>query len=157
MKYSAEYIYRHYPNVKRRIEGENIQLTNVEDIFYQLALFFNEPERYSFNLSLLYRYLEDDDLIRAIQAVIHFFKKDTYLLKRKNHSFINSDELENEKLYNQTMFAEYLTKKGFNYTSNKLGVYYQRGKLPEADIKINGTPYWYESTVELFAKHHLKA
>jgi hypothetical protein len=156
MKRAVQQIFERYPNVKKKIQGEEtIPLTNIENVFYQLALFCNDPQTYSFDLSLFYKYLENDDLIFAIQTVIAFFQKDTYLIQDKKHFFINSDEIKNQKLYNQTMFAKYLSENGLNYSPNKLGVYYRRGKIPNPDLVINGTPYWFQSTVQMYLNEQI--
>ena len=156
MNKSLNDILNKYPNVKKRFNGEDIVLTNEEDVFYQLALFVNDPNRYSFNTNLLYKYLTDLDLIFALKVMVTFFQKDTFLIQNKKAMFIDSDDLEKETLYNQTTFSKYLIGKGLNFPVTKITTYNRRGKLPKGDIIINGTPYWYESTVELFAKEEKK-
>ncbi|MFB7305501.1 hypothetical protein [Heyndrickxia sporothermodurans] len=94
--------------------------------------------------------------------MVDFFQKDTFLIKNKRNLLVNIGQLENEQFYNQTTFAKYLSEHGLNYSPTKLGTYYRRekngvtnGKFPLEDILINGTPYWYESTVDLFTRELL--
>ncbi|WP_019156863.1 hypothetical protein [Robertmurraya massiliosenegalensis] len=161
MKKSLEKVYTNYPNVKRRMNGEDVPLTNTEEVFHQLALFISEPDKYSFNTGLFYKYLKDDDLILGIRIMIDFFQKDTLLIKNKRNAFLTARELDEETLYNQTTFAKYLDDKGLNFTPNKLGTYYRRekkkptGRFPLEDISVNGTPFWVESTVQAFTKELL--
>lgn len=153
MKKSLEHLLKKYPSVKKKINGEDIPLTNVEDVFYQLALFIKDPDTYSFNINLFYKYLDNEDLKIAIQTIIHFFQKDTYLIQGKKDIFINSEDIENEKLYNQSNFAKYLQEEhGLKFSQSKIATYYNRGSFIKADLIINGTPYWYKSTVELYAR-----
>lgn len=153
MKKSLDQIYNLYPNVAKKMKKEDVVLTNVEDVFYQLALFANDPDTYSFNLTLIYKNLTDDHLVFALETIIEFFQKDTYLIKDKKVSFIRNTD-ETEELYNQTMFAKYLSENGLtSYSPRSINVYYERGKLPKADKIINKKPHWYESTVELFLEN----
>ena len=153
MKKSLNHIYKEYPNVAKKMKDQDVVLTNVEDVFYQLALFANDPDTYSFNLTLIYKNLTDDHLVFALETIIDFFQSDTYLIKDKSVSFIrNSDEI--EELYNQTMFAKYLSENGLtSFSPRSINVYYERGKLPKADKIINNRPHWYKSTVELFLEN----
>jgi hypothetical protein len=150
MKRSILYIYDKYPNVQKKIEGKQIPLTNIESVFHQMCLFINDPEKYSFNTNLLYQYLKNEDLIIALQTLITFFQRDTYLIEENNNSFVNAEEIKNTTLYNQKMLSDYLKNNGLNFSPNKVSVYYKRMKLPKPDLVINDTPYWFERTAELF-------
>lgn len=161
MKMSLKYVYERYPNVKDKVEGKTkgkeVQLTNTEDAFYQLALFFNDPDGYSFNVAVLYKNLQDDDLSYALQALLYFFRNDTYLIKHKEKisPFLISehDEIDTEGLYNQTKAADYLQSFGLNYSQSKIATYLSRGgNIPSPDITIRGKPFWYETTLKLFAE-----
>lgn len=162
MKRTLQYIFDRYPSVKEKLDGGVNPSTNVEEVFYQMALFISDPEKYSFNINLLYKYLENEDLTFALQTIITFFQKDTYLIQNNQNLFINAEELKNTKLYNQTMFAKYLTNNGVNYSVNKFSTYYKRSiegknkKIPKPDLLINGTPYWYENTVQIFLENELQ-
>ncbi|MBU8732541.1 hypothetical protein KM915_21055 [Cytobacillus oceanisediminis] len=162
MKKSLEKIYSRFPSVELKMKGEEIPLTNVEDVFYQLALFVSNPDMFSFNINLFYKYLQNEELILGMEIILDFFQKDTFLIQNKKESFIKAGSSDNEKLYNQTSFANYLSERGLNYNPIKLGTYYRRekekrtGKIPLEDLLIDGKPYWYESTVDLFARELLK-
>lgn len=58
---------------------------------------------------------------------------------------------ESDPIINQKIFADILSSYGHNFDIRKLNTYYKRGKMPAADLTINGTPYWYESTAEKYA------
>jgi hypothetical protein len=154
--------------VERKFKEELTPLTNTENVFYQLALFVEDPEKYSFNINLFYDYLQERDLITGLRIILEFFQKDTYLIKNKRNAFINLGDFEEDKIFNQKNFSKYLEEKGLNYTNAKINVYVARerkrikegkeplGIVPLADFEIDGTPYWYESTVELFANQLLQ-
>ncbi|MEB9464655.1 hypothetical protein P4I88_31190, partial [Bacillus cereus] len=112
MKKSLEEIYKKYPKVKERMNGTLCPLTNVEDTFYQLSLFINDPCLYSFNMNTLYTHLKDNDLLFALQTIIKFFQQDTNLISEKDILKISEEDLHKEKIYNQKMFSEYLTQSG---------------------------------------------
>jgi hypothetical protein len=61
-----------------------------------------------------------------------------------------------ENYFNQKQFADFLSENGLHYDKRKLNVYYSRGKLPEADIELAGTPYWSKYTVEGFYEQEKK-
>ncbi|EJQ01757.1 hypothetical protein [Bacillus cereus] len=152
MKKSLEEIYKKYPKVKESMNGTLCPLTNVEDTFYQLSLFINDPSLYSFNMNTLYTHLKDNDLLFALQTIIKFFQQDTNLISEKDILKISEEDLHKEKIYNQKMFSEYLTQSGVPYSQAKFHTYYKRGKIIDADIIIAETPYWFESSVIKFAK-----
>lgn len=156
LKNATEYIYEKYPKVKDKMDNNDILLTNVEDIFYQMAMFVQDPDRYSFNLSSLYKYLTNDDLINAIQVIVTFFQKDTLLIEDKNSIFVQNKDFQDEKMYNHTKFAAFLTEHGLKYSAPKVFTYWSRGKIPKGDIMINGTPYWTESTVKVYLRQELQ-
>ncbi len=147
MKNSLNNIYSRFPNVKIKKVNQDLQVTNTEDIFYQLSLFLEDPETYAFNINLIYKYLRNEDLLFALSIIVDFFQSETKLIDSSLNRFIHQNIFEKEKFYNQTMFANYLKENGHNFTPHKLRVYYVRGKLPKPDLVINGTPYWFEATV----------
>lgn len=152
MKGSLQMIFDKYPKVKEKFYNNEIQLsTNQEDVFYQLCLFMNEPDKYSFNISLLYQFLEDNELIFALQTISFFFRNDTYLIKEKQNLLIKdvSDDIE---LFNQQMFSDYLSNNGFNFSPQKVNTYKRRGIIPQGDISIGGKPYWLKETVEQYLR-----
>ncbi|AEA19230.1 hypothetical protein CT43_P127048 (plasmid) [Bacillus thuringiensis serovar chinensis CT-43] len=155
LKKSLEEIYKKYPKVKERMNGALCPLTNVEDTFYQLSLFINDPCLYSFNMNTLYTHLKDNDLLFALQTIIKFFQQDTNLISEKDILKISEEDLHKEKIYNQKMFSEYLTQSGVPYSQGKFHTYYKRGKIIDADIIIAETPYWFESSVIKFTKKEL--
>lgn len=168
MNKSLKQIFNNYPNVEKKFNGDDVPLTKIESVFYQLSLFVSEPDKYSFDINLFYEYLRDEDLLLGLRFILDFFQKDTYLIKNKRDAFINIGNIEGEKIYSQSTFAEYLEQKGLNYTKTKIGIYHRREKqrikegkkpngiIPLADFEIDGTPYWYESTVDWFARELLK-
>lgn len=156
MKRSLKALLDRYPTVEKKLKGENSPSTNVEDVFYQMALFIEDPDTYSFNINLLYKFLENEDLSFALKIITTYFARDTDLIKESENLFVNADEIANSKMYNQTTFAKFLKEKGYNFSPNKVSVYHKRGKLPKADLTINGTPYWFEETVKLYVKSLVK-
>ena len=118
-----------------------------EKTFLKLAWFFENPDEYDgFHLGLLYKYLEDDWLVFALDLIQSYFKNDTYLLKDATHSVIVDDD----NYLSQSDFARFLSDQGLNYSQNKLAVYLKRGKLPPEDTRIAGKPYWSRRTVEKY-------
>nr|WP_173026397.1 hypothetical protein [Aeromonas sp. Ne-1]AKO69689.1 hypothetical protein [Aeromonas sp. Ne-1] len=150
MKRTLQRIFNKYPNVEEKFKDPNTVLkTTTENVFYDLALFFDQPEQSIFNLNSIHSYLKDEELIFAIQLITSFFSQDTDLIKDKRNLY-----LPDEEIYNQTQFGKYLAENGLKYNPIKVGTYYRRktGKIPQADLIISNTPYWFGSTVDLFMR-----
>lgn len=124
-------------------------LNHVEATFLKLAWFFEEPEHENFNIGLLYHHLDGEWLELALELVTQFFKEDTFLIQQPTFSIIREGK---DHFYNQKQFADFLSESGLNYDKRKLNVYYNRGKLPKADVLLTGKPYWNRSTVEDFCE-----
>jgi hypothetical protein len=124
-------------------------LNEVEATFLKLAWYFEEPEHGNFTISLLYHHLDDSWLEFALELITQFFREDTYLIKKPTFYMIREED---DHYFNQKMFAEFLKENGLNYSRSKLNVYYDRGKIPKADIELAGKPYWCRSTVEDFCE-----
>lgn len=133
-------------------EHTSSELTEVEQVFLDLALFFENPKEENFNLACLYKHLDNDWLEFALEAIHTFFHKDTFLIQDPTHSIITDGDF----YLNQARFAEFLTENGLNYDNAKLSMYIKRGIVPEADITISGTKYWERSTSEKFLEEQLK-
>lgn len=118
-----------------------------EKVFYELARFFEEPNSRCFDFALLYKYLEGQWLLFALECLHEFFRQDTYLLPN-NPVLIIQDSI--NPLMNQTSFAKILAEKGFPFDLKKLNVYKKRGMLPEPDVLIENIPYWKKSTIEKY-------
>lgn len=152
-KKSLNLVFEAFPSLEKLMKGaSDKEINNMNDteiVFYQLALFFEEPKMNSFDMRLLYLNLKDDWLTFAFECLETFFKEDTFLLRRDYESIIKESQ---EPLLNQKQFADELKTKGFDMERNKLNVYYKRGKLPFPDQLIFDKPHWYLSTVTRFAE-----
>ncbi|MEK5081068.1 hypothetical protein MKX73_19265 [Solibacillus sp. FSL W7-1436] len=153
-------IFERFPNVEKKIKNlEEVVFSNKEFVFYQLALFINDPKEYQFSLNTLYQYLTDEDLLFALNIIVEYFQKETDLMRSIEKSIYNDNLLKNETLITQTMFAKIIEEKtGKPFKQGNINVYFKRGKkIPGADLIINKTPYWKESTVmEFLKKSNLK-
>lgn len=125
------------------------ELDEIEGTFLRLACFFQDPGHENFNIGLLYKHLDNDWLELALELIAQFFKEDTYLIQKSTLSFVRN---ESNDYYNQKTFADYLSEHGLNYDKRKLNVYFHRGKLPEPDLQLGGTPYWERKSVEKFCE-----
>lgn len=156
MKNSTEVLIKALPILKKYMpienEGGNIErvqgLDEIEKTFLRLAHFFEYPDKNKFDIRELYNHLSDEQLLLALNAIKLFFEKDTFLIKKYNHSIIRDAN----DYYNQKEFVEYLNEHGQNYSAAKLSVYIQREVIPEPDLIISDTRYWLKSTCEKFVK-----
>jgi hypothetical protein len=55
-----------------------------------------------------------------------------------------------------SQFAGHLNEQGLGYNRQKLNLYYERGKVPEPDLVVGGTKYWYIKTVRSFGDDEKK-
>lgn len=132
-------------------ESTSLELTEAEQVFLDLALFFENPKEESFNLASLYEHLDNDWLEFALEVIHTFFHKDTFLIQDPTHSIITDGDY----YMNQARFAEFLTENGLNYDNAKMSMYIKRGVIPDADITISGTKYWERLTCEIFLEEQL--
>ncbi|MGM0867468.1 MAG: hypothetical protein ACQEWF_22665 [Bacillota bacterium] len=123
-------------------------LDDVQATFLQLAWFFEDPEHEHFDLSLLYRHLDNDWLEFALELVTEYFREDTYLIQNPSYSLIK----EGSDFLSMSQFAHYLREQGLRYDRHKLHLYYGRGKVPQADLVVGGIRYWSKKTVERFGE-----
>jgi hypothetical protein len=153
MKRTTRRIVEKLPNLEDKIVAhesvllaeEALQsLDKVDQTFLKLAWFFENPEEANFNLTCLYQNLDDDWLEWALELITLYFSEDTYLIKKPSYSIIR----DGSEYVNQSHFADYLNENGLTYTRQKINNYLVRGKIPEADVEIDGTKYWKLSTVK---------
>ncbi|MFS0783339.1 hypothetical protein [Bacillus sp. 1P06AnD] len=150
---TVEMIYKKYPNVKLKADNPSdpsVLLTVEESVFFQMVMFFNNPDSFQFSINILYSNLKNEELFFALKCLIEYFQKDTSLLNEIEQS-IYDNELLSEKLLNQKLFSEYVESAlNIKFSSSMVRVYWLRGKVPTADLIIDGTPYWKEKTVLKF-------
>lgn len=158
MKKTTERIFKYFPKAKEKLllalknETVNVSdLSQMEYTFYSLALFFEKPESYSFDLGMFYASLENEWLEFALELVAIYFQKETSLIQKPSFSIIK----EQDEFLNSSQFAELLCDHGLKYDRAKIKNYYDRGKLPDADIIIAGVKYWRKETAEAFCKEEL--
>ncbi|MGM0877469.1 MAG: hypothetical protein ACQEWV_22720 [Bacillota bacterium] len=158
MKKSTKRIVETFPNFENKlmvyknsllIEEALKGLNQVEATFLKLAWFFEEPEHQNFNIGLLYHHLDGEWLELALELITQFFKEDTFLIQQPTFSIIREGK---GRFFNQKQFADFLSESGLNYDKRKLNVYYNRGKLPKADLELGGKPYWSKLTVVDFCE-----
>lgn len=157
MKNATRRILETFPAFKDEVHAyENRQLVeealkgldDVQTTFLQLVWFFEDPENETFDMGLLYRYLENDWLEFALELIMEYFRKDTYLIQKPTYSLIR----EGEDYKSMSQFADYLSEQGLRYDRQKLNLYFERGKVPQPDLVIGGFKYWSGETVRSYAE-----
>ncbi|MGM0838263.1 MAG: hypothetical protein ACQEV7_19150 [Bacillota bacterium] len=165
MKNVTKRIVDYFPGFKSKLKAyENVLLTTEalegldqrEAAFLKLAWFFECPEHEVFNIGLLYRHLDNEWLELALELIVDFYKKETFLIQRPSISLVRNNS---DKYLPQKQFADFLTENGLDYDRRKLNVYLSRDKIPKPDLEISGTKYWCKETVEKFCyeEKHQKA
>lgn len=151
-------IYERFPNVKlksKNMKDPNISLTTQESVFFQLTLFFKNPELHQFSINMIYEHLRNDDLLFSIQMMIEFFQKETNLTKDVEQSFY-SDNLLKSQIVGQQRFSQMVEKAipGMKFRASMINVYWNRGsdRIPRPDLIMDGTPYWLVETINTFIK-----
>ncbi|MED2974237.1 hypothetical protein P4361_18570 [Fictibacillus sp. B-59209] len=163
MKNTTKKIVNVFPDLRMHFEkhsyNDEAVLSTLEPVkrtFLQLGSFFEQPEE-EFNLALLYKHLDDEWLELALELITRYFQKETYLIQKPFYSYIK----DGSEYLNLTEFARYLSDQGVRYDRQKLNLYYERGKVPKADLFLgSGTKYWHLSTVQAFCeqeKNRLKS
>jgi hypothetical protein len=156
MKLTTKMVLEVFPDLEERLLGEENyseevlnKMDPVKRTFLQLGCFFEHPGEGHFDLALLYQHLDDEWLELALELITRYFQEATYLIQKPSYSLIKdgSDYL------NQTEFARYLTDQGVSYDRQKLNLYYERGKVPKADLLLGGgKKYWHLSSVQAFCE-----
>jgi hypothetical protein len=154
MKHSTKKILEVFPDIEQYLLGkENVNdkvlnsMDSVKRTFLQLGWFFEHPGEGHFDLALLYQHLDNEWLELALELITRYFREETYLIQKPSYSLIK----EGSDYLNQTEFARYLTDHGVSYDRQKLNLYYERGKVPKADLLLgSGKKYWHLSSVQAF-------
>lgn len=153
MKKTTQRIVEAFPVLKNILNNNDLcpsenelikRLNDIEKTFLELACFFEEPNKNSFDLSSLYNYLDNDWLEFALELITIYFREDTYLIQNPSYSLIK----DGSEYVSLSQFAKELNSKGLNYNRQKLNLYYSRGKIPQPDLIIGGTKYWNKKTVQ---------
>jgi hypothetical protein len=156
MKHATKKIFEVFPDLEERLLGKENEseevlkrMDTVKRTFLQLGLFFENPKKGDFDLALLYQHLDDEWLELALELITRYFREETYLIQKSSYSIIK----DGSDYFNLTEFARYLTDQGVPYDRQKLNLYYERGKVPKADLFLgSGTKYWHLSTVQAFCE-----
>lgn len=139
MKKATEKVLGHMPFLKEHYEGKATKgLSKGEKVFLKLIYFFESPKTKGFDLREIYNHLDNDWLEFALECIHTYFLEDTYLVTNPSHSLITDGDY----YLGQTSFAEYLNENGVPFDRAKMSKYISRGKIPEADVIINGVKYW---------------
>ncbi|MDR7074166.1 hypothetical protein [Fictibacillus barbaricus] len=150
MKHTSKKILEVFPDIEECLLGKvkgNKEVNPVKRTFLQLGTFFENPKQEHFDLAHLYPYLDDDWLELALELITLYFWEETYLIQKPSYSLIK----DGSEYLNQTEFARYLTDQGVPYDRQKLNLYYERGKVPEANLLLgSGKKYWHLSSVQAF-------
>ena len=123
-------------------------LSPIQGIFLQLACFFEHPEEMNFDLSSLYKELDNDWLEWALELITQFFREDTFLIQKPSYVLIK----DGADYLNQSQLAHYLTDQGLKYDRQKVNIYYERDTIPQPDLWLGGTKYWSRSTAAKFVE-----
>ena len=159
MKKTTQCIVVKFPTLEEKIEAYGSveekalqSLGPMEQVFLKMAWFFENPKKADFDLALLYKNLDNDWLEWALELVTQFFREDTFLIQKPSLAIIKdgSDYL------NQSQFAQYLTEQGLRYDRQKVNLYYERGKIPEPDLRVAGTKYWSKTTASKYLEQEKK-
>lgn len=159
MKQATDKVLDNFPILKDKIPNyesvlleENTleQLNNTEQVFLKMIWFFENPTRNNFNLYDLLEYLDQDWIPFALESIITFFYKDTYLTSQPSFSIITDDT----EYMNQTNFVDFLNenkkKHGKNFSRAMLNSYLNRESIPRPDIELAGTKFWLKETCESY-------
>lgn len=148
-------VLEHFPQLEKYIHAhENLfssqqafeSLNPEERVFLEMIWFFEKPEVNSFDVRWLYKHLENERLVFALDLLAHYFKYDTHLVRKVEHSLI----LSAEDYVTQSEFSRMLIDAGLNYKQSKIALYRMRGKFVKEDVLIAGVPYWSKDTARKY-------
>ena len=161
MKKSTQIILNYFPMLEKHItySGSAVLrdrvLTDLDEqqkTFLCLMWFFENPNEESFNLESIYKNLDDEWLSLALESIILFFSKDTYLIKNPTFSFVT----EKSEFFNQTEFVRFLDENkhlhGRNFSRPMLNTYLKRGDIPSPDLVVGNSKFWERETCEKYVE-----
>lgn len=152
---SIKKIYERFPHIQNKIETNDHQivLTNQDMVFYQMVQFFKAPKQIPFNLNMIYDHLRDQELLFAIEVIILFFQQDTTLVWAVDQTYYDQHLLR-DQFVGQYKFSKMVEEsiEGMKFKPSMIHTYWRRktDRIPNADLIIDGTPYWKRSTVACF-------
>lgn len=159
MKITTQRIIEKFPMLEEKLkacesvgEGDLQSLLPLERTFLELACFFENPGEFHFDLALLYKNLDNDWLEWTLELITQFFREDTILIQNPSFSIIKDG---NDYL-SQSQFAQFLTERGLKYDRQKVNLYYERGKIPQPDLRVGGIRYWGRSTAVKYLEQEMK-
>lgn len=158
MKKATEQIIKTFPALEEKINADcekNIlsdesfkKMDEIQKTFFQLACFFEYPNKINFDLGCLYKHLDNDWLEFALELITAYFRDDTYLIQKPSYSLIK----DGSDFLSLAQFADELNKRGLRYDRQKLNLYFNRGKVPQPDLVVGGVKYWSKKTVHLYGE-----
>lgn len=151
MKKTTKKIIDNFPKLHAYVSLENLddsdfQLDDIQLTFLKLIRFFENPNKESFDLQLLYTHLDNDWLEFALELIVEYFREDTFLIRDPSFSLIR----DGSDYFGLSKFADYLANHGLPYSRQKLNLYYSRGSVPKPDLIVGGIKYWSKETVQLY-------
>lgn len=158
MNRGLELIYHNFPNVKKRIEDpSSVILSNEEElVFYQLALFMNEPKGQK---KTLLNHTDAYNKLNAKSLRLYLDILDYALTP--SGKLDGNETFEPSKYVKQRTFFERLVEAIPNTTIDKTTYfwrYVQSGKIiPPPDLIIDEQNFWLEETVEKFIEEEKKS
>lgn len=145
--YLHEHINAHQ-NVLARQQVINDMDNQIEETFIELLWFFEDPNNNSFDLQVVYKTLNDDWLLFALEVIEVFFRNDLYLINKPLNSLIVTDDYVDQSGASRQLILNGLE----SYTQNKVATYIYRDTFPEPDLIISNKRYWKKSTISDYAK-----
>jgi hypothetical protein len=156
MKKATSLIIEKMPYLEKHVQADHNMLVRqhaldalddeIERTFLQLIWFFEEPKINDFDLKNLYRHLENDWLVFALDVIDFYFKEDTYLIQESSDSVLVSDDY-----LDQSAASRYLEAKGLHFPQGKIATYILRGTFPKEDLIISGKKFWRKNTMDNYA------
>lgn len=161
MKKATSLIIEKMPYLEKHVQADHNMLVRqhaldalddeIERTFLQLIWFFEEPKINDFDLKNLYRHLENDWLVFALDVIDFYFKEDTYLIQESSDSVLVSDDY-----LDQSAASRYLEEIGLqNFSQSKIATYIYRGTFPKEDLLISGKKFWRTNTLDKYANEQL--
>lgn len=162
MKNALKLIYQRYPIIEKAMANPpfSLEMNDEELVFYQLSIFFSNPNRHDFLLSSVQKDLEDEGLEFFLKVLKVFYEEVRGKLYNANMFIPIDHEAMDEDMYYKgntfvrriqeaipntkfvpTMFWSYLAKKS---------------TIPQPDLIIDSVKFWKGSTITKFIEEEKK-
>lgn len=156
MKNALKLIYQRYPIIEKAMANPpfSLDMNDEELVFYQLSIFFSNPNKHDFLLSSVQKDLEDEGLEFFLKVLKVFFEEVTGKLYNANMFIpLDHDDMNEEMYFKGSTFVKRIQEEIPNtkFVPTMFWSYLaKKSTIPQPDLIIDSVKFWKSSTITQF-------